>query len=89
MACTVVIPAFANDSLEQFEKVFVVNLPERTDRHDAMTLATALTGIKVEWINGVMGSAVSNKVLPADSFDKTITRGNKGSWRAHMNALQK
>ncbi|KAM7184624.1 hypothetical protein V8F20_012147 [Naviculisporaceae sp. PSN 640] len=82
------VPEILNSTLG-FEKVFVVNLPERTDRRDAMTLATALTGIKVEWINGVMGSAVSSKVLPADSFDKTITRGNKGSWRAHMNALQR
>ncbi|KAK4208999.1 hypothetical protein QBC37DRAFT_391587 [Rhypophila decipiens] len=80
-------PEILNSTLG-FEKVFVVNLPERTDRRDAMTLGTAVSNISVTWINGIMGSAVSSKVLPADSFDKTISRGNKGSWRAHMNALQ-
>lgn len=76
-------------AIYQFEKVFVINLPERTDRRDVMTLATALSDIGVTWINGIMGSTVSTKVLPADSFDKTISSGIRGSWRAHMNALQR
>ena len=29
------------------------------------------------------------KVISGDSFDKGIARGNKGSWQAHMNALQR
>ena len=78
---------FPNAAL-QFQKVFVVNIPERTDRRDAMALAAALSEIDVTWVDGVMGADVTNKVLPADSFDKSISRGNKGSWRAHMNALQ-
>ncbi|KAK3682817.1 hypothetical protein B0T22DRAFT_295012 [Podospora appendiculata] len=72
-----------------FQQVFVINLPARTDRRDAMTLATALTNIDVTWIDGVSGDEISDKVLPADSSGKAISKGNKGSWRAHMNALQK
>jgi len=72
----------------QFQEVLVLNLPERTDRRDAMTLAAALTGIDVTWVDGVAGKDVPDKVMPGDSFDKGITLGNKGSWRAHMNALR-
>ncbi|KAK0644380.1 hypothetical protein B0T16DRAFT_378419 [Cercophora newfieldiana] len=71
-----------------FQEVLVLNLPERTDRRDAMTLAAALSEIDVTWVDGVAGKDVADKVMPDDSFDKGIARGNKGSWRAHMNALQ-
>ncbi|KAK5653009.1 hypothetical protein OQA88_9295 [Cercophora sp. LCS_1] len=71
-----------------FQEVLVLNLPERTDRRDAMTLAAAVTGIDLTWIDGVSGKDVPDKVLPGDSVDKGISKGNKGSWRAHMNALQ-
>ncbi|KAK3332614.1 hypothetical protein B0T19DRAFT_416108 [Cercophora scortea] len=71
-----------------FQKIFVISLPARTDRRDAMTLAAALTNIDVTWINGVSGDEVSDRVLPADSAGKAISKGNKGSWRAHMNALR-
>lgn len=54
-----------------------------------MALAGALTGIKFDWIDGVSGDDVPDDVLPADSQDKHISKGNKGSWRAHMNALRK
>lgn len=54
-----------------------------------MTLAAALSKIQVTWIDGVAGHDVLDKVLPGDSFDKKISTGNKGSWRAHMDALQR
>ncbi|KAK3381232.1 hypothetical protein B0H63DRAFT_475134 [Podospora didyma] len=81
-------PEILNGTLG-FQQVFVINLPERTDRRDAMTLASALSGIDVTWVDGVSGAKISDKVLPGDSWDKTISRGNKGSWRAHMNALRR
>ncbi|KAK4170981.1 family 25 putative glycosyltransferase [Triangularia setosa] len=71
-----------------FQEIFVVNLPERTDRRDAMTLAVALTKLDVNWIDGIDGKNVPDRILPGDSWDKKISKGNKGSWRAHMNALQ-
>jgi len=53
-----------------------------------MTLAGAVTGIKFDWIDGVSGDQVSDKALPPDSLDINISKGNKGSWRAHMTALR-
>lgn len=53
-----------------------------------MTLTGALTGLNFTWSQGVSGGQVPDKDLPVDSIDKTITKGNKGSWRAHMNVLQ-
>ncbi|KAK4443241.1 glycosyltransferase [Podospora aff. communis PSN243] len=54
-----------------------------------MTLAAAVSEIDITWIDGVAGKDVPDKVMPADSVDKGIASGNKGSWRAHMNALQR
>ncbi|KAJ9162075.1 Glycosyltransferase family 25 protein [Coniochaeta hoffmannii] len=53
-----------------------------------MTLAGALTYINFDWIDGVAGEQVPDKVLPPDSLDHNISKGNKGSWRAHMNVLR-
>lgn len=53
-----------------------------------MTLASALTGIKFDWVDGVAGDQVLERVLPPDSIDKNISKGNRGSWRAHMNVLR-
>ncbi|KAK4195479.1 family 25 putative glycosyltransferase [Triangularia verruculosa] len=83
-----VSPEILNATLG-FQEIFVVNLRERTDRCDAMTLAVALTKLDVKWIDGIDGKDVSDRVLPGDSWDKKISKGNKGSWRAHMNALQR
>ncbi|KAH8902360.1 hypothetical protein BR93DRAFT_887437 [Coniochaeta sp. PMI_546] len=85
------IPGADTDILNEtlgFQKVFVINLPSRSDRRDAMTLASALTGIKFGWIDGVAGDQVLEKVLPPDSIDKNISKGNRGSWRVHMNVLR-
>ncbi|KAK0654008.1 family 25 putative glycosyltransferase [Cercophora samala] len=72
-----------------FQELFVLNLPERSDRRDAMTLSAALTKLDVKWIDGIDGKDVPDRVLPGDSWDKKISKGNKGSWRAHMDALQR
>ncbi|KAK0701557.1 hypothetical protein B0T21DRAFT_300364 [Apiosordaria backusii] len=81
-------PEILNTTLG-FQKIFVLNLPERTDRRDAMTLVAALSKLDVTWIDGIDGKDVPDRVLPGDSWDKKISKGNKGSWRAHMNALQR
>ena len=47
----------------QFEKVFVINLPSRSDKLDAIRLAADLTGFDVEVIKGVDGRWVSDKAL--------------------------
>ncbi|QBZ63647.1 hypothetical protein PoMZ_05333 [Pyricularia oryzae] len=71
-----------------FQKILVINLPSRTDRRDAISLAAALTNLTVEYVPGIDGSEVQERVLPADSRNKSIKKGNVGSWRAHINALR-
>jgi hypothetical protein len=70
----------------QFQKILVINLPARTDHKDAFILSSAVTGIKGTFIDGIDGKDVSNKSLPHG--DITLSEGNKGSWRAHLNAIQ-
>jgi hypothetical protein len=72
----------------QFEKVFAINLPARSDHRDAMSLASHFTGIKVDYIDGVMGDTVESKALPPGGEIYT-TKGAIGAWRAHMNVLRK
>ena len=73
-----------------FSKVFVLGLPERTDKRDAITLASALTGFKVEFIDGIRGETVPNKALPFGIGDRAaFMESNIGSWRGHMNAIQR
>jgi hypothetical protein len=47
------------NSALQFERILVINLPRRTDRKDAMTLIAASTGLKLNWVDGLLGSEVS------------------------------
>jgi hypothetical protein len=77
--------------VSQFQQIFTINLPSRTDRRDAMTVAAALSNLDVTWINGIAGNEVLDKVLPGNAEDRLggFTVGSKGSWRAHMNVLQR
>ena len=71
-----------------FEKVFVINLPERSDKRDAMTLATSLTNISVEYVDGIKGESVPDKALPRGAELRLISDNMIGSWRAHMNTIR-
>ncbi|KAL8356257.1 hypothetical protein RB601_001527 [Gaeumannomyces tritici] len=81
------LAAVANDTLG-FDKVFAINRPSRSDRRDSLSLAAALTGVRLSYSDGIDGSEVEERVLPADSEGKRIRKGNVGSWRAHMNVLR-
>jgi len=70
----------------QFEKIFVINMPSRTDHRDAMALAAAVSDLRLDWIDGVKGADVLDKTLPLGK-SKQPSEGSKGSWRAHMNAV--
>ncbi|KAI4120958.1 MAG: hypothetical protein LQ338_006653 [Usnochroma carphineum] len=75
-----------------FERVFVINLPERYDKLDAFSLASSLTGFTHDVIEGIKGSTVVNKTLPTleNLPKKERSRDNiVGCWRAHMNFAQK
>ena len=53
-----------------------------------MSLGAAVTGLRLSYVDGVRGSDVEDRTLPADALEERILPGNKGSWRAHMNALR-
>ncbi|KPI36495.1 uncharacterized protein AB675_4323 [Cyphellophora attinorum] len=71
-----------------FQKIFVINLPARTDKKDTITLTSALTGFNVEWLPAVLAEEVSAKAAPPTWNYTLQTPGALGSWRAHMNAVQ-
>lgn len=55
-----------------------------------MTLMSSVTDMSLDWIDGVNGSTVMPKVLPAGQRDNsTKFIANIGSWRAHMNVLRR
>ncbi|KAI1124004.1 hypothetical protein F5Y10DRAFT_250650 [Nemania abortiva] len=71
-----------------FEKIFVISLPSRTDRRDGITLAAALSGIELEFIDGVDGAAIPEKALPHTSKQDLLSGPGLGAWRGHLNAIQ-
>ncbi|CZR57570.1 uncharacterized protein PAC_07459 [Phialocephala subalpina] len=71
-----------------FQKIFAVGLPERSDKRDALALISSLTGFKVDWIDGVKGQSVPDKVLPYGVDRVKLWENNLGSWRGHMNAVR-
>ncbi|KAI2629229.1 glycosyltransferase family 25 protein [Hypomontagnella submonticulosa] len=72
-----------------FEKVLVIGLPERSDKRDALSLMSALTGFKISWIDGVVGKTVPDKALPFGWNRETMQDSNLGSWRGHVNAMRR
>ncbi|MCJ1240708.1 hypothetical protein MMC14_008712 [Varicellaria rhodocarpa] len=52
-----------------------------------MILIVALSNIKLNWIAGVKGEDVPEKVLPPPASRANIKIGNIGSWRAHLHAI--
>lgn len=55
-----------------------------------MTLAAAVTNLALTFVPGVRGADVLQKVLPPSERSKNENwTGKTGSWRAHMNVLQR
>ena len=53
-----------------------------------MSLAAALTGLQIEYIDGV--TDVDTAYLPpSGSKTKVPGKGSIGAWRAHMNVLRR
>ncbi|KAH7130686.1 hypothetical protein B0J11DRAFT_523830 [Dendryphion nanum] len=72
-----------------FQKILVLNLPHRTDRRDAMTLAAATSNMKLEFVDGVKGEQIAQSAYPPPGENIKLPSGIRGSWRTHMNALQR
>lgn len=52
-----------------------------------MSLAAALTGLRIEYVDGVKD--VDEKTLPFGADEANLSRGYLGSWRAHLNVIRK
>ncbi|KAH8727506.1 hypothetical protein GQ44DRAFT_703330 [Phaeosphaeriaceae sp. PMI808] len=72
-----------------FQKIFVLNLPFRSDRRDAMSLSAAVSNIKIEYIDGVTGDSIKESAYPPPEENIKLLTGIRGSWRTHMNAIQR
>ncbi|KAF2838870.1 glycosyltransferase family 25 protein [Patellaria atrata CBS 101060] len=71
-----------------FQKIFILSMPNRSDKRDALTLSAYLTGLDVEFIDGVNGSLVSEKAYP-QPWKQDEPAGTIGCWRGHMEIYQK
>ncbi|KIW12762.1 hypothetical protein PV08_07948 [Exophiala spinifera] len=69
-----------------FQKIFAINLPERSDKADTMLLQASLTNFTLDFVDGIRGENVSPKALPL-----TMNQGNGsiGCWRAHLNVWKR
>ncbi|KAM3438609.1 hypothetical protein MY4824_003148 [Beauveria thailandica] len=76
-----------NNATLGFEKIFVVSLPERTDRRDGLTLQAALSNLKVDFMDGVKGEHIAEKAIPVTEAGVTLDAPVLGCWRGHMNAV--
>ncbi|KAK8008112.1 hypothetical protein PG991_010663 [Apiospora marii] len=63
----------------------------RTDRRDAMALAAAVSNLTLDWVDGIDGDTIEERVLPPGDRPKHKSSdfAVRGSWRAHMNALRR
>ena len=54
-----------------------------------MSLSAAISNIKLEFVNGVTGDSINQKAYPPPEENIKHIAGIRGSWRTHMNALQR
>ncbi|KXJ90510.1 hypothetical protein Micbo1qcDRAFT_226473 [Microdochium bolleyi] len=73
-----------------FQEVFTIGLPDRTDKSDALSLMSAVTGFSITWLDGVRGTTIPDKALPI-GWDRKGGASDTvlGSWRGHMNAFRR
>ncbi len=80
---------FLTHSRAQFQHILVVNMPERVYQRDSITLAAALSGISLDFVDGVRGEAVSDREFPPEADPrKFLPDGAIGCWRGHIDALK-
>jgi hypothetical protein len=53
---------------DQFQKIFVLSMPNRSDKRDAIALSAYVSGLQVEFIDGVDPASMSPKAYPAVNF---------------------
>ena len=68
-----------------FQEIFVISLPERTDRRDAFAVQAGVTDLAFTFVNAVMGEEVASKALP---YTMHREPAEVGCWRSHLNVMQ-
>ncbi|KAI3390345.1 hypothetical protein diail_10012, partial [Diaporthe ilicicola] len=68
-----------------FAELIVINMPDRTDKRDRMTLMGATTGLRFTFLPGVDAAKVPDAAMPPEAAG--WTGKVRASWRAHMDAL--
>ncbi|KIW14988.1 hypothetical protein PV08_07775 [Exophiala spinifera] len=68
-----------------FGKIYVVSMPERSDKRDTISVQARLTGMSFDFVDGVAGAKVLEKALP---YTMNRTGPEIGCWRSHLNAMQ-
>lgn len=51
-------------------------------------MAAALSGIEIEFIDGVSGETVTDRVLAPEGGREHLRDGEIGCWRAHAHAVE-
>lgn len=74
--------------MSQFEKIYVIGLPARTDRRDGIVLSAALSNMTIDLVDGVLGNTVVDKAIPTMEEHERMKDPVIGCWRGHMNAIQ-
>ncbi|KAI0968858.1 hypothetical protein F4678DRAFT_188308 [Xylaria arbuscula] len=80
-----------------FQKIFVINLPSRWDRRDAMAMAGVVSNLNLTFIEGLTGSstpplggkAIIHQVSAGADTSYSPSAGALGSWASHVSALQR
>ncbi|EIT73540.1 hypothetical protein F9C07_1956837 [Aspergillus flavus] len=81
------VDAVKNETLG-FEKVFFINMPNRPDKRDYITLASSILQFHPEPVNGVFVDDIDKKAYPSN-WDHGKLPAEMGAWRAHMNVMQR
>ncbi|KAK6088748.1 glycosyltransferase family 25 protein [Seiridium cupressi] len=84
---TTSIDQVTNDTLG-FSKIFVIGKPEDGDKGRTVLLTSALTGFRVEYVDGVKGERIPDEAVPVGIDRDALTEDNLGTWRTHMNAIR-
>ncbi|KAK2601757.1 hypothetical protein QQS21_004641 [Conoideocrella luteorostrata] len=75
----------AGNSTLGFSSIQFVNLRNRFDRLDAVTLQAYLSGLDIIEVPGVEAKDIQNVGMPPTHRPSVLRDGEKGCWRAHAN----
>ncbi|KAJ9257625.1 CAZyme family GT25 [Paecilomyces variotii] len=81
------LSAIKNETLG-VQKIFVVNLPSRPDKRDAIVLGSSIIGFHIDWIDGVTPDQLNPKSYPYN-WNPEHKPSEYAARRAHVNAMQR